>query len=224
MAPIPANASAAMLFSFFVAMVVAPWPMCRLAGTEKVGAAADEVEFLELTTAALTHAAETAAAHPDRLGRLYRAVAGPLLRTRARLPYLILVGVATIAAGALFYTENVTVKLLPFDNKSELDVLLDLPAGANVQQTEQTLFAAARIAETMPEVRGMEAYAGMPQPFDFNGALLHSLWTLCEVACGVGRRHQKDGKISAVGARPEAESFACRARRSGLDRLVGQPR
>ena len=176
MAPIPANASAAMLFSFFVAMVVAPWLMCKLAGRDAFAAdaRAEEVEFLELTTPALVHEAEAAATHPDRLGRIYRAVAEPLLATRRRaLLFLIVVGVATVAVCGLFYTENVTVKLLPFDNKSTLNVLLDLPAGTPVQTTERTLFAAARIARTLPEVRGMQVYAGTPQPFDFNGLVRH---------------------------------------------------
>ena len=176
MAPIPANASAAMLFSFFVAMVVAPWMMCKLAGRDVFGAdaRAEEVEFLELTTPALAHEATAAAEHPDRLGRIYRAVATPLLATRARAwTFLIVVGVATIVACALFYTENVTVKLLPFDNKSSLNVLLDLPAGTSVQASERSLFAAARIAEGLPEVRGLQVYAGTPQPFDFNGLVRH---------------------------------------------------
>ncbi|MBW4091327.1 MAG: efflux RND transporter permease subunit [Proteobacteria bacterium] len=174
MAPIPANASAAMLFSFFVAMVVAPWLMCKLAGKEAFAHGAEDLEFLELTTPALAHEAGAAAAHPDRLGRIYRAVAAPLLATRTRaLVFLILVGLATVGVCVLFYTENVTVKLLPFDNKSSLNVLLDLPAGASVQQTEQTLFAAARITRQMPEVRGMQVYAGTPQPFDFNGLVRH---------------------------------------------------
>ena len=176
MAPIPVNASAAMLFSFFVAMVVAPWLMCKLVGKSAFAGDAreEEVEFLELTTPALAHEAEAAAGHPDRLGRLYRAVAAPLLRTRRRaLVFLILVGIATVGVCVMFYTENVTVKLLPFDNKSSLNVLLDLPAGTSVQQTEQTLFAAARITEQLPEVRGMQVYAGTPQPFDFNGLVRH---------------------------------------------------
>ena len=109
MAPIPANASAAMLFSFFVAMVVAPWLMLKLAPGK-------------------AHAAQRDAQHDEgRLGRLYRRVAAPIvLRTRARAwMFLLAVGVATIAACALFYTEAVTVKLLPFDNKSELQVVLE---------------------------------------------------------------------------------------------------
>jgi multidrug efflux pump subunit AcrB len=176
MAPIPVNASAAMLFSFFVAVVVAPWLMCRLAGREPfpAEARAEEVEFLELATPEIVREAEAAAVHPDRLGRLYRRVAAPILKSRRRaLLFLILVGLATAAACTLFYTENVTVKLLPFDNKSSLNVLLDLPAGGSVQQTEQTLFAAARIAEKLPWVRALQVYAGTPQPFDFNGLVRH---------------------------------------------------
>jgi multidrug efflux pump subunit AcrB len=175
MAPIPANASVAMLFSFFVAMVVAPWLLCNLAGSEpEPGEREEEVEFLELTTPRLAREAEMAAARPTGLGRLYRAVATPILRTRGRaFGFLMLVGIATLAACALFYTENVTVKLLPFDNKSTLNVLLDLPAGSSVQQTEATLFAAARIAEQMPEVRALQVYAGTAQPFDFNGLVRH---------------------------------------------------
>ena len=156
MAPIPANASAAMLFSFFVAVVIAPWLMLKLA--PQFGAA-------------VVHAAHG----EDRLGRLYRAVATPLIARRWRAwLFLLLVGGATIAACAAFYTESVTVKLLPFDNKSELSVVVNLTQGSSLETTEQTLFAAARIAGAMQEVTGLQAYAGTPQPFDFNGLVRHS--------------------------------------------------
>jgi len=156
MAPIPVNASAAMLFSFFVAMVVAPWLMLKLAPR---------------STAPTHHDARREGA----LARIYRAVAGPIVRTRAGAwAFLLAVGVATVASCVMFYTEDVTVKLLPFDNKSELSVVVNLPEGSSVEQTEQTLFAAARIAETMPEVTRMQAYAGTAQPFDFNGLVRHS--------------------------------------------------
>ncbi len=158
MAPIPVNASAAMLFSFFIAMVVAPWLMLKLAR----GAAPGAEPPIEHRPG------------EDRLGRLYRAVAVPVLKTRRRAAiFLVVVSAATIAACALFYTEAVTVKLLPFDNKSELSVLLDLPPGATLEDTEQKLFAAARIAETVPEVQAIQLYAGTPAPFDFNGLVRH---------------------------------------------------
>ena len=154
MAPIPANASAAMLFSFFVAMVVAPWLLLKLS---PAAAPAGEAQHDE-----------------GRLGRLYRSVASVVLRSRARAwTFLLLVGVATIAACAMFYTEAVTVKLLPFDNKSELQVVLNLPEGSSLEDTERTLFAAADIVRKLPEVRSVQTYAGTAAPFNFNGLVRH---------------------------------------------------
>ncbi|HET9017990.1 MAG TPA: efflux RND transporter permease subunit, partial [Acetobacteraceae bacterium] len=157
MAPIPVNASAAMLFSFFVAMVVAPWLMLKLAPRHMAAGAEHGHEHGE-----------------GALGRVYRAVAAPIVARRwGAWVFLLVVGVATVASCVLFYTEGVTVKLLPFDNKSELTIGINLPAGSSLEQTEQALFAAARITERMPEVVRMQAYAGTAQPFDFNGLVRH---------------------------------------------------
>ena len=154
MAPIPANASAAMLFSFFVAMVVAPWLLLKLASSAPQGGGAH---------------------HGDGpLARLYRSVASMVLRSRTRAwMFLGAVGAATIAACALFYTEAVTVKLLPFDNKSELALVLNLPEGSSLEDTERSLFAAAAIVHGLPEVQSVQAYAGTAAPFNFNGLVRH---------------------------------------------------
>jgi multidrug efflux pump subunit AcrB len=159
MAPIPANASAAMLFSFFVAMVIAPWLMCRLhSGARDTGGE---------TSAGFGHG-------EGRLGRLYRRVAEPILRTRARAwLFLLATGFATVAACLLFYTESVTVKLLPFDNKPEVQLVLNLPNGTTLEDTERSLFAAADIARALPEVTSVQAYAGTAAPFNFNGLVRH---------------------------------------------------
>ncbi|MDE2378703.1 efflux RND transporter permease subunit [Bradyrhizobium sp.] len=155
MAPIPANASAAMLFSFFVAMVVAPWLMIKLAPKGEAGSA---------------HAAH----EEGRLGRLYRRFATPIVRTkRSAWIFLLGVGVATLLSMTLFATKSVTVKLLPFDNKSEIAVVVDLPEGATLEATERTLFGAAEIARQLPEVTSLQSYAGTPAPFNFNGLVRH---------------------------------------------------
>ncbi|MGB8525376.1 MAG: efflux RND transporter permease subunit [Rhodoplanes sp.] len=155
MAPIPANASAAMLFSFFVAVVVAPWLMLKLAPREGAGGAG-------------SHHGEGA------LGRLYRRFAAPIIRTRrSAWIFLIGVGLATLAVCVLFVTRSVTVKLLPFDNKSEIAVVVDLPEGATLEDTERTLFAAAEIARGLPEIRSVQTYAGAAAPFNFNGLVRH---------------------------------------------------
>ena len=156
MAPIPANASAAMLFSFVVAMVIAPWLMLRL---HPEGKPVHEHE----------------AAHGEGfLGRLYRRFATPVVRSRrSAWIFLIAVGLATVAVCVLFVTKNVTVKLLPFDNKSEMAVVVDLPEGATLEDTERTLFSIAAVARQLPEIRSIETYAGTPAPFNFNGLVRH---------------------------------------------------
>ncbi len=156
MAPIPANASAAMLFSFFVAMVLAPWLMVRFARNT------------------LAHVGEGHGKDGGKLGRLYRKVAAPIIASRkASVIFLVVVGVVTIAACALFATKTVRVKLLPFDNKSELQVVVDLPEGATMEATERVLIDAAGLASSMPEVLASDAYAGTASPFNFNGLVRH---------------------------------------------------
>jgi multidrug efflux pump subunit AcrB len=154
MAPIPANASAAMLFSFFVAVIIAPWLMLRLA------------------PAAVT---KHGGGHGEGwLGRAYRGVARRVIRTRrSAWMFLLGVGAATILVMLLFVAKLVTVKLLPFDNKSEIAVVVDLVEGASLEDTEHTLFAIAEIARKLPELRSVQAYAGTPAPFNFNGLVRH---------------------------------------------------
>jgi len=155
MAPIPVNASAAMLFSFFVAVIIAPWLMIR---------------FARSATAHHDHGA----APGGKLGALYAIVAGRVIATRrsARL-FLIAVGIATLVACSMFYFKAVTVKLLPFDNKSEVQLVVDLPEGTSLENTARLLEQAAATVRGMPEVTAMEAYVGTSAPFNFNGLVRH---------------------------------------------------
>ena len=156
MAPIPANASAAMVLSFFVAVMVTPWLMLRLSGSAPVHVA---------------HDGEAG----GWLGRAYVRAARPILTTRwSAWRFLLIVGVATLASLLLFATKSVTVKLLPFDNKSELQVVLDLPRGASLEATDRTLFAAAGRLAALPELASIQAYVGTAAPFNFNGLVRHA--------------------------------------------------
>ena len=155
MAPIPVNASAAMVFSFFVAVVIAPWLMIRFARR----------------TLAAGHGHEHGGGW---LGRLYRRAATPVIRSRrSAWTFLIAVGLATVLAMSMFGFRAVPVKLLPFDNKSELQVVLDMPEGTSLETTERTLAGAAAVARTLPEVESLESYAGTATPFNFNGLVRH---------------------------------------------------
>ncbi|MBB4264628.1 efflux RND transporter permease subunit [Roseospira visakhapatnamensis] len=160
MSPIPANASAAMIFSFFVAVILTPWLLVKVAG-RRAGRMAD--------SGGQGHDEE------GRLGRLYRRIAGPLLKGRLRAwVFLIAVGVGTVAACLPFYTQDVTVKLLPFDNKSELQVVLTLPDGAPLEETERVLMDAARRLADLPELTSVQLHAGTAAPFTFNGLVRHA--------------------------------------------------
>ena len=157
MSPIPANASAAMVFSFFVAVIITPWLMLKLgkahAGHGPAAAAGDD---------------------GGALGRMYRAVARPILVSKARSwMFLLAVLVMTVGSMGFFYTTAVTVKLLPFDNKSELAVLLDLPRGTSVEDTDRTLADLAAILADIPEITSIQSHAGTAAPFNFNGLVRH---------------------------------------------------
>jgi len=156
MAPIPINASAAMVFSFFVAVIIAPWLMIRFARS------------------ALMDAHEHEDTRGGKLGKLYAHVATRVIATkRSARNFLIGVGIATIVACSMFYFEAVTVKLLPFDNKSELQLVVDMPEGTSLEATSRMLEQVAAVTRTMPEVTSMEAYAGTSAPFNFNGLVRH---------------------------------------------------
>ncbi|HSV30277.1 MAG TPA: efflux RND transporter permease subunit, partial [Candidatus Omnitrophota bacterium] len=153
MSPIPANASSAMVFSFFVAVIITPWLLLKIAGRNRGG----------------HHG------HSDRLGDFYRNRARPILEGRDKSKKLLLgVTLATLLAMMMFPLKAVTVKLLPFDNKSELQVVADLPEGATLEDTDRVLAAAALRLKDLPELTSIQAYAGTAAPFNFNGLVRHS--------------------------------------------------
>ncbi|HSF64440.1 MAG TPA: efflux RND transporter permease subunit, partial [Paracoccaceae bacterium] len=158
MSPIPANASAAMIFSFFVAVIITPWLMVKIAGK------------------APAHAHDAAHGHPGgALGRAFAAVARPLLKTKARsLTFLLLTAALSFGSLGALYTRDVTVKLLPFDNKSELTVSLDLPEGASVEATDRVAQDVATVVMALPEVMSVQTHAGTPAPFNFSGLVRHT--------------------------------------------------
>ncbi|MCV2866543.1 efflux RND transporter permease subunit [Albidovulum sediminicola] len=181
MSPIPANASAAMIFSFFVAVMVTPWLMLKVAGRADMSA----------------HGHDHGGHPGGALGRAYGAVARPILASKARSwAFLGVVLVLTFGSLTLFYTKHVTVKLLPFDNKSELSVTIDLPEGTSVEETDRIAQGAAEIALTLPEVISAQPHAGTAAPFNFNGLVRHtylrSMPEMGEVAVNLSPKGERD--------------------------------
>ena len=151
MRPIPVGASAAMLFSLAAAFIVTPWAAARL-----------------LRTAAHGHASEGAAT------RLYRrAMSGLIGNGRMRLAFLAGVSVLLLASAALVPLKLVTVKMLPFDNKSEFQVIVDMPEGTALEQTARVSAELAQVVLQDPSVVNVQSYVGLSSPYNFNGLVRH---------------------------------------------------
>jgi multidrug efflux pump subunit AcrB len=164
MRPIPVNASAAMVFSLLVAFVVSPWLTFRLFR-----------KFAEEHLKGEDHfAAETEARPEDRLLRFYRRLFAPLLANAARR-WALLGGVVVLLllSCGLFLVRAAKVKMLPYDNKSELQVVLDMPEGTTLEATAAAARTLATLVKEQPEVADVEIYAGTSAPFNFNGLVRH---------------------------------------------------
>lgn len=153
MRPIPIGASAAVLFSLVVALAVTPWAAVRILGK---GATGHHVE------------------EEDKLTRFYRRVMGTLLhRPLARVAFLAGVLVLLLGACSLVYFKLVTVKMLPFDNKSEFQVIVDMPEGTTLEQTERVTQLLAHEVLAQKEVTSVQTYSGTAAPYNFNGLVRH---------------------------------------------------
>ncbi|MCX6359582.1 MAG: efflux RND transporter permease subunit [Armatimonadetes bacterium] len=159
MRPIPVGASAAMLFSLVIAFVVTPWAAVRLLRSE--------------------HGAEHGGKHKggegdDGLTRMYRAIMTPMLRKPAvRWSFFAAVLVMLAGAMALVGMKAVTVKMLPFDNRNEFQIMVDMPTGTSLERTAAATRALADYVATVPEVRNYQLYVGAASPFNFNGLVRH---------------------------------------------------
>ena len=153
MRPIPIGASAAMVFSLLVAFIVTPWAAVRI---------------LKRSGADGHHERE------DFVTRVYRKVMGAILHTPL-LRWGFLAGVALLLLGScsLVYFQFVKVKMLPFDNKSEFQVIVDMPNGTTLEETARATDALARAALDQPEVVNLQTYVGTASPYNFNGLVRH---------------------------------------------------
>ncbi|MDC8785335.1 efflux RND transporter permease subunit [Roseateles koreensis] len=160
MSPIPINASMGMLLSLAIAFVLTPW-LARL--------------WMKALPAGHGSHQSNPSAHGlgARLGPLFERMFTPLLDPQkgARNRRLLGLGVAglIVFSLALPMSGGVRLKMLPFDNKSELQVVVDMPAGTPLEQTAATLHALGRYLDGVPEVRHYQAYAGTASPINFNG-------------------------------------------------------
>jgi multidrug efflux pump subunit AcrB len=152
MRPIPVSASAAMVFSLIVAFVVTPWAAVRVL---KKGTARHESTEGKLT-------------------RWYRSSMNSLIKHPAkRNLFIVTILVLLLASIGLVAFKVVTVKMLPFDNKSEVQVIIDMPEGTTLEETARATQHIASHLQTVPEVVNYETYIGTAAPYNFNGLVRH---------------------------------------------------
>lgn len=160
MSPIPINASAGMVISQLVAFILAPWlalrlirPRDRVAGAPDTGSAAEGVNA--------------------RVLAVFRFFLTPFLGNHPWRRHSLASGVIllTIGAAALPVFMLVVLKMLPFDDKSELQVVVDMPEDTAMEQTQRVLSEMGAYLETVDEVTNWQAYAGTASPINFNGLI-----------------------------------------------------
>ena len=169
MAPMPIGASLAMVFSLLVALTISPWLAIRLlkpkqqwredmAGEGTMGG--EEVQGYSL--------------HQTPVYRTYNRIVRPLVETPAKgIMALSIVALLTVGSCFLFVTRTVQVKMLPFDNKSEFQVIIDTPEGTTLETTTQLAREIGDYLSTVPEVTDYEIYSGTAAPVNFSGLVRH---------------------------------------------------
>ena len=203
MSPIPINASMGMLISLAIAFSVTPW-LARL--------------WMKATPAVAANAdGEVQAPKPHglaaRLGPLFERVFRPLLDDRrgARNRRWLGLGVAALIAVSLALPALglVLLKMLPFDNKSEFQVIVDMPAGTPVEQTAAVLRELGAYLSGVPEVTDYQAYAGTAAPINFNGLLrqyyLRAGGEVGDLQVNLADKHQREAQSHAIATRVRPE-------------------
>ena len=157
MRPMPFNVPLAMLMSLVVAFTITPWAAYHLLRREYAPAPG-------------THEPEEAAA----IRHWYALILRPLLESRRRARLFLLAMVGALAVSILLVVFGlVPVKMLPFDNKNELQFVIDMPEGTPLESTDAVIRDFDRLLGRVPEVTDFESYTGTTSPFDFNGMVRH---------------------------------------------------
>jgi multidrug efflux pump subunit AcrB len=185
MRPIPIGASAAMIFSIIVAFLVTPWAAVRILKVRGAHAHGEQ---------------------EDRLTRFYRRIMGPLLH-KPVLRWGFLGGVVLLLLGSmsLVYVQFVKVKMLPFDNKSEFQVIVDMPNGTTLEQTAAVTRLLADQVLKAPEVVNVQTYAGTASPYNFNGLVRHYYMrrgaNVADIQVNLLGKHDRDDQSHAIAKR-----------------------
>jgi len=202
MRPIPIGASAAMLFSLLIAFTVTPWAAIRILRAPKGAAMGSQ---------------DPDHAPNDLFTRLYHRIMDPLLGRRGwRLGFFALIVGLLLVSCSLVVLGKVKVKMLPFDNKSEFQIILDLPEGTPLEQTARVATEMAEVVAREPEVVNYQIYTGTASPFNFNGLVRHYFLrsgpTVADIQVNLKAKAERDSQSHDIAkrVRPELARIAAK--------------
>ena len=171
MKPMPIGASLAMAFSLLVALVITPWLAIRLL---KVREWREDMHGEGTLGGRHVDEEKGYSLHDTVIYRTYNRLMRPMVdNPRRGVTALLVVFALTAAVCVLFVTRTVQVKMLPFDNKSEFQVVIDTPEGTTLETTTQVAREIGDYLSTQPEVTDYQVYAGTASPVNFNGLVRH---------------------------------------------------
>ncbi len=208
MSPIPSGAAVAMVFSLAVAFMVTPWAAARV--------------FRR-------HAAKAPARAGDGWStRVYRrAMTSLVTRASSRWAFFAFVGALLAGAIALVGLRLVKLKMLPFDNKSEFQVVIDHPEGTPLEVTLETARLMKDALTTVPEVRNVQLYAGNTAPFNFNGLVRHYFLRrsphLADLQVNLAPKHDRDAQSHDIAKRVRPALVEIARQRGAIVKVVEIP-
>ncbi|MEQ9824584.1 MAG: efflux RND transporter permease subunit [Puniceicoccaceae bacterium] len=204
MRPIPIGASAAMFFSMIIAFSVTPWAAVKVLG-----------RHLSSQKGQSDSADGEDHAPDDWSTRLYHRVMDPLLAKPVwRWSFLGVITLLLLGAMSMVGTGMVTLKMLPFDNKSEFQIILNSPEGTTLEQTAAVAKEIADAIKNEPEVVNYQIYAGTAAPFNFNGLVRHyfarSGPTVADIQVNLSAKHHRKQQSHDIATRirPAVEAVA----------------
>jgi multidrug efflux pump subunit AcrB len=197
MRPIPIGSTAAMLFSLIIAFTVTPWAAVRVIRRHQATSQAPA------ETSSDSHGHD---APNDIFTRLYHRVMQPVLDHAAwRWMFLVTVALLLLGSVGLVLVGKVEVKMLPFDNKSEFQVIIDAPEGTTLESTSRMAMEMADVIRQEPEVRDIQIYAGTAAPFNFNGLVRHYFLrrgpNVADLQVNLVSKHDRDLQSHAIAGR-----------------------
>lgn len=202
MRPIPVGATAAMLFSLVIAFTVTPWASIRI---------------LKRRSQHNDSGHDPDHAPDDVFTRLYHRIMDPLLGSTLWRA-LFFISIIGLLGGSftMVYLGLVKVKMLPFDNKSEFQIILDMPEGGTLEHTARVAMEMAELISKEPEVINYQVYAGTASPYNFNGLVRHYFMrsgpNVADIQVNLKPKHDRDSQSHDIARRirPGVAAIAAR--------------